>query len=593
MKKTYRLLLIPCALLSLFGCGKQETPEPAAPAPNTYNQIKVVEAAELPPVQFKDFTREAGIAFVHENGYSGKKFMPETMGSGGGFFDYDNDGDLDIFLVNARYFDPDHQDEPQTHSALYQNNGQGQFEDVTEAAGLKLSIYGMGCSMVDTDGDGDSDLFITAAIDGNRFYRNNGDGTFTEDTEAARLTSPEWTDSKDRKHKFWSTSSAFLDYDLDGALDLVVCNYIEWSMENDIFTTRDGIGKSFTTPDLYQGQTCLLYHNKGDGTFENVTEKAGLHNPNMKALGISVFDFNHDNYPDFAIANDSQPNCLMINQKDGTFSDEALTAGIGYDENGRARAGMGIDIALWNSKNPAICIGNFSHEPLSLYQMESDMFFVDAAGRTQLSRPSLISLTFGLTFFDYDLDGWQDLAIANGHIEPDIHKVEKDVRYEQAPQLFRNANGKKFEEITQKVGSDFAPPMVGRGLAYGDIDNDGDLDLLITACGGSPRLLRNDDARSQNKYIRLNLKGLGPNTDAIGAKVVLSSAGVEQTRMVRTGSSYLSQSELPLTFGLGQNEKIDSLKITWPRGTVQEFSQTDLSNLKLNSTHVLQEPPAL
>lgn len=578
------------ALATFLSCGEQEVPEPEAPQPEMYVSSKPTIAMESPEIQFTDITHAAGIHFVHENGYSGQKFMPETMGSGGGFFDYDNDGDLDVFLVNSRYFDPDHQDQPPTYCALYQNDGSGQFIDVTEQAGLKISLYGMGCVMADVDGDGDQDLFITAAIDGNRFYRNNGDGTFTDATAESGLTSPKWSDGEGKEHDYWSTSAAFFDYDLDGQLDLIVCNYIEWSMNNDIFTTRDGIGKSFTTPDLYKGQTSLLYRNRGDGTFENVTESAGVYNPHGKSLGVAVFDFNQDNYPDFVIANDSQPNALYINQQDGTFIDMALIAGVGYDENGRARAGMGIDVAEWDGKRPAIAIGNFSHEPISLYSMENDLFFVDAAGRAQISRPSLISLTFGLVFFDYDLDGYLDMAIANGHIEPDIQKVEKEVAFKQRPQLFHNQAGKKFQEVTKKAGSGFVEPLVGRGLAYGDIDGDGDLDLLITNCGGEPRLLRNDNASQLHRFIRLKLEGKSPNTDAIGAKISLTACGITQNRMVRTGSSYLSQNELTLTFGLGVSDTIDELAIVWPRGQQQYFSAEELSRLQINTTHVIKEP---
>ncbi len=568
-------------------CGKEETPEPVAPEPELYSMATPTPLPEVPPITFENITKEAGIDFKHTAGYSGKKYMPETMGAGGGFFDYDNDGDLDLFLVNSRYFAPEDQNKPAATCALYENDGTGRFTDVTQQAGLDISLYGMGCTMADVDGDHDQDLFITAAIDGNRYFENNGDGTFTDHTNKVGLQSPQWKDEQGRTYNYWSTGAAFFDYDKDHDLDLVVCNYIEWSIENDIYTTRDGMGKSFTTPDLYQGQTCLLYQNQGDGTFEDVTQQAGLYNPEGKSLGIAIFDFNSNGYLDFAVSNDSQPNNLYVNQQDGAFVDKALTAGVAYDENGRARAGMGIDVARWNRETPAIAIGNFSHEPVSLYNMENTLFFVDAAGRARISRPSLLSLTFGLVFFDYNLDGYLDLALANGHIEPDIHKVEKEVKHAQPPQLFLNRGGKRFEEVTYRVGDGFAKPMVGRGLAYGDIDLDGDLDLLFTECNGPARLLRNENAALLNHHLRIKLIGNPPNTDAIGAEVRVTAGGTTQMQMVRTGSSYLSQSELALTFGLGDHEEIESLHITWPDGSEEEIE--DLMEIELDKTNRIKQ----
>lgn len=593
MKSIRPYLFVLLLSMVCIRCGEQPIEKPNAPEPETY--VRPEETAFIagePPenLKFVPVTRLAGLSdFMHENGYSGQKYLPETMGSGGGFFDYDNDGDLDLFLVNGRHFAPNLPPAAPSLQALYENDGHGNFKNVTEPAGLNVSLYGMGCAMADVDGDGDNDLLITAALDGNRLFRNNGDKTFTDITGHAGLAIPTWTDSDGRSHAFWSTSAAFFDYDNDGWLDLFVCNYVQWSIENDIFTTRVGIGKSFTTPELYRGQTCLLYRNLGSGRFENVTEAAGILNPEGKSLGVAVSDLNNDRYLDIAVANDSQPNFLYINRQNGTFEDIALSAGVAFDENGRARAGMGIDIADGYHDKPVIAIGNFSHEPISFYTPEQDLFFVDAAGRSRISRPSLLSLTFGLAFFDYDLDGYLDLAAANGHIEPEIERVEKEVKHAQSPQLFKSYEGKRFEDVTSSLGGDISNPIVGRGLAYGDIDGDGDIDVLITENGGPVHLFRNDNF-TKNNYVRIHPAGLPPNTNAIGAKVTVRANGRPRTQMVRTGSSYLSQHELTLTFGLGDITRIDSITIQWPDGSIQDITNPHVLSQYINATTRIEQP---
>lgn len=568
-------------LVAFVSCAPQTEQEPEAPEPETYSQVQQEPTPEpdaQDPIVFVDMTEEAGIDFIHENGYSGEKYLPETMGSGGGFFDYDNDGDQDLLLINARWFGPGQEDKPETPSALYRNDGDWRFIDVSAESGLNVNLYGMGCVMADVDADGDQDVFITSAIDGQRFFVNNGDGSFTDKTEAAGLVSPTWTDDEGREHNYWSTSAAFFDYDRDGWLDLVVCNYVQWSVENDIFTTRAGMGKSFTIPTLYKGLTPLLYRNRGDGTFENVTESSGVYNPEGKSLGVAVADINHDGWLDFAIANDSTPNFLYLNNQDGTFTESALAAGVAFDENGRARAGMGIDYAPGLDGEWTLAIGNFSHEPISLYtKIQDDVFFIDKAGASRISRPSLLTLTFGLVFFDYDLDGWLDLAAANGHIEPDINLVEKNVTFKQPPQLFRGVDGQRFEDISDELGAGFVDPMVARGAAYADLDMDGDLDFLLTGCGEAPRLFRNDDAAAQNNWIRFRLIGSETNRDAIGAILTLGAGGRERIKMVRTGSSYLSQNEFTLTFGMGEIDAVESVSIQWPDGSEMELSGDEVT----------------
>lgn len=578
----------PAALaLAVAGCGAKPAAEPKAPAPQTYARPE--KAADDPPpaVRYTDVSADWGIRFVHENGMTGDKYVPQTMGSGVCLFDYDGDGDLDMFLVNGRKFVGDKGVD--NRQALYRNEGGGHWSEVAKEAGLDQSLYGMGCAVADYDGDGHPDLYLTTAMDGNLLFHSDGRGHFSDVTTRAGLVSPRWKDAKGHEHPVWSTSAAFLDYDRDGYPDLFVCDYIQWSVESDVYTTRAGIGKSFTTPELYQGQSSLLYHNRGDGTFEDVSAKAGIANPEGKSLGVAVADVNADGLPDLVVSNDTQPNYLYVNKGDGTFDSAGLKAGIAYDDLGKARAGMGIDVAapLADGK-PTIAIGNFSREPVSLFHLENTMLFVDAAGRARLSGPTLVVLTFGLAFFDYDLDGHEDLALANGHIEPDIQKVEQEVSYAEPAQLFRNLGGEKFSEVSSAVGADLGKPMVGRGLAYGDLDGDGDLDLVLTANGGAVRVLRNDDSCKLNHWVRFNLVGSKPATDALGAVVTLSAGGRKQSRTVRSGSSYLSQSELTLSFGLGAATTLDQVEVRWPRGTAQTV---DPATLGVDRVITLREPP--
>lgn len=578
--------------LGLFvSCSQQEVMEPIAPAPEAYNQP---EASPTPKavvhahITYTDITESSGITFMHNNGHTGKKYMPETMGGGCGLFDYDNDGDLDIFFVNGKTILPtDEASTPITPSELYENDGKGNFTNVSSKAGFKDELYGMGCTMADYDGDGDLDIFITSAMDGHRLYRNEGK-KFVDVTGQTGLTAPTWSNDDGNDFSYWSTSAVFFDYNKDGWLDLFVCNYIQWSIVNDIHTSLTGIGKAFTRPDLYKGLSPLLYKNNGDGTFADVTKETGIWNPDGKALGVSVEDLNDDGWLDIAVANDAQPNFLYQNNEGKSFTDMALAYGIAYGEDGRARAGMGIDIAYPLAKDsPVIAIGNFSHEPVSFFVRENAGVFIDASGRTRISRASLLSLTFGLAYFDYDYDGWLDFATANGHIEPDIEMIEKEVKYKQSTQMFRNVDGSVYEDTSKELGGDFVEPIAGRGLAYGDIDGDGDLDLLLTSCGEAPRLLRNDGGAEAHNWVRFQLKSSQPNTDAIGSRVIVDAAGKKQTRRVRTGSSYCSQNELILSFGMGEATKLEALTIEWHDGTVKTYTEEELSRIEINKTNLI------
>jgi hypothetical protein len=514
-----------------------------------------------PGFRLTDVTAVAGIAFRHNSGASGAKHLPETMGPGCAFLDYDGDGWLDILLINGTDW-PGHKRGRSTMT-LYRNNRNGTFTDVTERAGLAIEMYGMGVAVGDYNNDGFPDLLITA-VGQNRLFQNTGKGNFLDVTEKAGLGG----------RSAFSTSALWFDFDRDGLLDLFVCNYVKWSPEHDVFCSVNGKNKSYCTPEAYHGATCWLFRNRGNGTFEDVTAKSGIFDTSSKSLGVALLDHDRDGWPDLIVANDTQPNKLYLNLKDGKFDEIGVKAGIAFSEDGRARAGMGIDAADFDNSGVAgVAITNFDNEMTALYKQDRSGHYADGAVKAGIGRTSRNTLGFGCMFLDTNLDGSLDLLAVNGHIDGTVRNIGANRGYAQAPNLFLNDGKGWFQDVAGVVGGGFATPKVARGLAYGDFDRDGDVDLLVTTNNGPAYLYRND-LTNGNRSFRLRLIGTKSNRDAIGAVVRVVAGGVTQSRMVKSGSSYLSQSELAVTFGLGRREQVDRVVIEWPSGFTQEFKAT-------------------
>jgi hypothetical protein len=561
-------VILAAVLGGAIGCGPDEAPV----------EVEARTPEPAIPVLFTAVTDEAGIDFVHHSGARGRKYLPETMGSGLVWFDYDGDRRPDLFLVNSSDWPESRQG---TYSqALYRNRGDGTFEDVTAAAGLVADLYGIGAAAADYDNDGNVDLFVNA-LGPDRLYRNRGDGRFEDMSDSAGVSDPAF-----------GASATWLDFDRDGLLDLFVCNYVQWTPATDIYCTLDGENKSYCTPESYRGASNRLYRNRGDGRFEDVTERAGVLNPTGKSLGVVALDYDGDGFTDLAVANDTQPNYLYRNEGNGTFTEVGRSAGIAFSEEGKARGAMGIDAADYDdSGHESVMIGNFSNEMVALYHNEGRGLFIDDAAAAGIGQPSLLTLAFGCFFFDFDLDGRLDIFVANGHVEDEINRVQPSVTYAQPPHLFRGIKGGRFEVYDGRVGSDLARPLVARGAAYADYDGDGDLDIALSTNGGPAILLRNDGGNA-NAWIRLDLRGAAGNLDGIGAAVRVKSDGRTASRVVRSAASYASQNERVLTFGLGgasggAPSAVD-VEVIWPGGERRSYP-----NLAVRRQHLLEQATAI
>ena len=479
------------------------------------------------------------------------------MGSGCAFLDADGDGWPDILLINSKDFTPRGR---KSLPALYHNNHNGTFTNITAGSGLDVEMYGLGVAIADYDNDGREDIYITA-LEGDRLFHNEGNGKFKDVTKASGIVNANF-----------GTSAVWFDYDRDGKVDLFVANYVQWTQKGDLWCSMDGATKSYCTPESYKGTSSRLFRNLGDGKFADVTKKAGLGEPTSKSLGVAVLDYNGDGWPDLFVANDTQPNKLYRNRGNGTFTEEAVAAGVAFGEDGVARGAMGVDASDFDRSGRAhLLVGNFSNQMLGLYHNEGNGLFVDEAPRSPIGRSSLLSLAFGVFFFDYDLDGYPDVFAANGHIDEEIGRVQPKIQYRQPPLLFHNNGKGGFENATATAGPAFLRPVVARGAAYADIDRDGDLDILVTTNHGPAYLYRNDGG-NRNHWWNARLAGTKSNRSAIGAVVRIESASGKQWQTVHSGSSYCSQSDLALTFGLGKDAIIAAVEVTWPSGAKQRFT---------------------
>ena len=555
-----RNLVLALGAMALAGVGRTSPPAPLPAAPPT-------TASALPaaaPIRYTEVAVQSGIDFKHVNGASGRKNYVETMGSGACWFDYDGDGDIDLYVVNSGAL-PGYSDsavKPTNH--LYRNDGGGRFVDVTAAAGVPGYGYGMGCAAGDIDNDGDIDLYVTN-FGPNILYRNEGGGRFRDITAEAGVGDPRW-----------SASAAFADIDNDGDLDLYVTNYIDFTLDNNkVCGEGNPPLRTYCHPDEYNGVPDTLYRNKGDGHFEDISAAAGVADPTGKGLGVVFTDINDDGWVDIYVANDKTMNFLYLNQRNGTFKDISLSSGTGFSESGEVQAGMGTDAADVNGDGRMdLIVTNLDYETNELYLNNGDLTFTDATFRAGLAEPCFLCVGFGTAFFDYDNDGDNDLLVVNGHIIDNIELLRDEVKYAQPPTLLANDGTGRFKDVTGQVGADFARPNVGRGVAVGDYDDDGDLDLFISNNNRQAELFRNDGGAEAGHWLTVKLRGVKSNRDGIGARLrvrTLDAAGKErwQVAEVRAGSSYLSQNDSRAHFGLGGAVAAATLEVRWPSGAVQ------------------------
>jgi len=549
-------------LMLLLACGKSNNSKD--------DFIQRNHSASRTKVEFVDVTKEAGIQFKYHTGASGRLYFVEIMGSGGGFFDYNNDGYLDIYLVNGADLPGMKSEVPPTNK-LYRNNGDGTFTDVTLEAGVGDTTYGMGCVAGDYDNDGDEDLYVTN-FGANKLYRNNGDGTFTDVTLEAGVGDT-----------LWSYAAIFFDYDNDGDLDLFSENYLDYSIAKDkkcyVLTFRD-----YCSPFEYDGQPNNLYRNNGDGTFTNVTKEAGLYTLKGKGMGAIAVDFDNDGDIDLYVTNDRVPGFLYLNNGDGTFTEVGIQAGVALSDNGAAMSGMGPDAADYdNDGDFDIYVPHYSYEVNSLYSNDGNGFFSFASYTAGIAKYTLFYVGFAGKFVDYDNDGYKDILTGNGSSLLHHHKKDDMVTFEETNQMFRNNGDGTFNEVSKELGPAFQEKYVTRGVAVADYDNDGDMDILVCDWNDTAKLWRNNGG-NRNNWLMVKTVGTRSNRDGMGARVKVTAGGITQTDQVKCGGSYLSDSDHRLHFGLGKSKTVDLIEVRWPSGLVEQFR-----DIKANQLVVLTE----
>jgi hypothetical protein len=530
---------------------------------------------------FQDVAAKSGVRFRHSAGKTSQKYLPETMGSGVAMLDFNNDGLLDLFFVNgAALGDPMPQrakpdkSDPRFWNRLYRNNGDGTFTDVTEKSGLRGEGYGMGVSVGDFDNSGLPGLYVTN-FGGNSLYRNNGDGTFTDVTEKAGVGGAGW-----------SVSACFVDYDRDGRLDLIVTRYLDWDFSGNIYCGERKPGyRSYCHPDEFKPTTHLVYHNNGDGTFTDVSRKCGIGSVPAKGLGIVINDIDRDGWPDIMVANDSFPQQLFRNNRNGTFTEAALSLDLAYDEDGKTFAGMGIDCADYDNDGwPDIFIDALSTQRYALFQNRKGRGFDYVSGRSGVGRATAAHSGWGSKFIDYDNDGWKDLLVVQGHVMDNIELTQPATHYREPLLLMRNRQS-GFEDVSKRMGSVFQVPLAARGAAFGDLNNDGSVDIAIN-CNDGPALVLMNQGGTGNHWLLVNTIGTRSNRDGIGAAVrLVSDAGAEQHAFVSTAGSYASSNDKRVHFGLGQDSKVRLLEIAWPSGVTQR-----LENIRADQVLTVREP---
>lgn len=518
-------------------------------------------------IQFVDVTQEAGIHWKHTDGRSGQKYFMETLGSGAAFFDYDADGDPDLYFVNGAPL-PGYVAQEVPTNCLYQNNGDGTFTDVTEKSGVGDTGYGHGCAVGDYNNDGQLDLYVTN-YGTNRLYRNNGDGTFTDVADIAGVTEPRW-----------SSSCAFADYDRDGNLDLYVVNYIVFDIDENPWCGLKEKGiRAYCEPNNFPAQSDTLFRNNGDGTFTDVTKSAGIYNTTGKGLGVVWGDYNNDGVPDIYVANDSTENFFFHNNADGTFEEVGFMIGVALSEDGAAENGMGTAFGDWNNDGWLdLTVTNYAQQTNTLYHNDADGFFTDATATTKTAQLTYPYLGWATAFIDYDNDGYQDLFVANGHLHENLAELGQQGTYGQRNLLFRNNANGTFTEVSETLGTGMKLEDVSRGATFADYDLDGDIDIVVTNSNTAPRLLRNDGGNQKN-YLQVRLIATGGTTDAIGARVKITTGNLTQTREVRSGDGYLSQRDLTLHFGVADYAQIDRVEIQWQSGTKQRIKSVPANQM--------------